>query len=113
MNNEKRDNRNKAGKLGKIIVNVFMESKNGNKMEGIKINLYRINGFSPQLEISKLTDKNGVVIFDNLSPGNYRVIEIIDKEIYEKPIYKSWNEVNISNYLKETVIDIINRKKRS
>lgn len=96
--------------LGKIVVNVFFENTKNEKMIGIKINLYRINGVSPQLEDSKITDSNGQVIFDNLSHGNYRIIEIINKEIYKKPIYKPWNEVNISNYNKEAVIDIINTK---
>ncbi|MGL4851010.1 MAG: prealbumin-like fold domain-containing protein [Clostridium sp.] len=98
--------------LGKIIVNVFLEEDITESMGDAKVNLYRINGISPQLEVSKITGPDGVVIFENLVPGNYRVIQIIDKEMYEKPVYKPWNEVNISNYNKESIVNIRNKKKR-
>ena len=34
---------------GTIIVHTLMDSINGEKLKGIKINLYRINGVSPYL----------------------------------------------------------------
>ncbi|MGL5648529.1 MAG: SpaA isopeptide-forming pilin-related protein [Clostridium sp.] len=108
MNNETWTLKNN---LGKIIVDVFLETNNIERMGNTKVNLYRINGVSPQLEVSKITGPDGKVVFDNLAQGNYRVIEIVNKEVYEKPVYKPWNEVNISNYNKESTISIINRKK--
>ncbi|MGL4874103.1 MAG: SpaA isopeptide-forming pilin-related protein [Clostridium sp.] len=108
MNNEVWAGKNS---LGKIMVNVFLEEDDIERMEDAKVNLYRINGVSPQLEVSKITGPDGVVIFENLVEGNYRVIEIIDKEIYEKPVYKPWNEVNISNYNRESIVNIVNKKK--
>ncbi|MDY6012555.1 prealbumin-like fold domain-containing protein [Clostridium sp.] len=96
---------------GTIIVHTLMDSINGEKLKGIKINLYRINGVSPYLISSKYSDENGIVKFSNIEDGNYRVIEIINKKLYEKPSYVKWNEINISNYLKEETIYVINKKK--
>lgn len=96
---------------GKITVYTLMDNLNGEKLKGIKVNLYIINGVSPFLVMSKFSDKNGKVEFLNIKDGNYRVIEIIDKKIYEKPNYIRWNEINISNYCKEETIYVINKKK--
>lgn len=96
---------------GTIIVHTLMDSINGKKLKGIKINLYRINGVSPYLVSSKYSDENGIVKFSNIEDGNYRVIEIINKKVYEKPSYVKWNEINISNYLKEETIYVINKKR--
>lgn len=96
---------------GTIIVHTLMDSINGEKLKGIKINLYRINGVSPYLVSSKYSDENGMVKFSNIEDGNYRVIEIINKKVYEKPSYVKWNEINISNYLKEETIYVINKKR--
>ncbi|MGL5414930.1 MAG: SpaA isopeptide-forming pilin-related protein [Clostridium sp.] len=111
MNNGIYDKPKYKDSLGEIKVNVFLDNIDGEVMKGIKINLYRINGISPQLEDSKRTDINGQVIFNNLSQGSYRIIEIINKEVYKKPIYKVWNEVNISIYNKKATVNIINVKK--
>lgn len=115
----KHDNKIKSHKCaenknvkGIIIVHTLMDSVNGEKLEGIKINLYRINGVSPHLIASKYSDKNGIVEFSNIEDGNYRIIEIINKKIYEKPSYIKWNEINISNYLKQETIYIINKKRK-
>lgn len=104
------ESKNKNAK-GTIIVHTLMDSINGEKLRGIKINLYRINGVSPYLISSKFSDENGMVKFSNIDDGNYRVIEIINKKIYEKPSYIKWNEINISNYLKEETIYVINKKR--
>lgn len=97
---------------GKITVYTLKDSINGEKMKGIKVNIYRINGVSPQLEMSKYSDENGKVEFFNIENGNYRIIEIIDKRKYEKPTYVKWNEINISNYCREEVIYVINKEKK-
>ncbi|MGG7078059.1 MSCRAMM family protein [Clostridium sardiniense] len=117
---KKHDNRIESHKCdesrnikGNIIVHTLMDSINGEKLEGIKINLYRINGVSPYLVVSKYSDENGRVEFSNIEDGNYRIIEIIDKKLYEKPSYIRWNEINISNYSKEETIYIINKKKKT
>lgn len=94
---------------GKIKVYTVLDSVDGEKLKGIKINLYRINGVSPSLEESKYTDENGYVEFTSIADGNYRIIEIIDKKKFSKPSYRKWNEVNISKALREAEIFIINK----
>ena len=76
-----------------------------------RINLYALNGISPKLIHSKLTDTNGIVIFDNLSKGSYRVIAIVDRKYFEKPTYIEWNEVTINEDLTEENITVINKIK--
>lgn len=100
-------------KLGKITVYAFKDSLDGEKLENIKINLYRINGISPHLERSCYTNKLGKVEFLNIDNGNYRVIEIIDKSKYDKPVYIRWNEINITNNYTEETIYIINKEKKT
>lgn len=67
---------------------------------------------TPKFISSKVTDKNGVVIFDNLSEGSYRVIEIVNRKYFEKPTYIQWNEVTINDELQEENIIVVNRVKR-
>ena len=82
-------------------------------LQGAKVNLYRINGLSPVLAESKVTDENGVAVFDNIEYGNYRVIEIIDKRFFEKPKYIKWNEISINDKnLKEQIVIVNKLKKR-
>ena len=56
--------------------------------------------------------KNGIVVFDGLPEGSYRVIEIVNRRYFEKPTYIQWNEVTISKDLKEESIIVINRLKK-
>ena len=98
---------------GKIRVSVRLGDRNGIEIKGAKINLYELNGVCPRLYESKLTDRNGEVIFDNLENGCYRVISLVDRRFFEKPIYVTWNEVTIDNYLKEANICVLNRVKPS
>ncbi len=100
-------------KFGKITVYVFKDRLDGERLENFKINLYRINGISPQLEKSSYTDKLGKVEFLNIDNGSYRIIEIVDKSKYEKPIYIKWNEINITNNYTEETIYIINKEKKT
>lgn len=96
---------------GKISVYSTLLSKEGNRIKGIKINLYKLNGISSELQESKVTDGDGCVVFNNIPEGSYRVIQIIDKKFFEKPCYKSWNEVTISSENTETEIFAINNVK--
>ncbi|MGL5151263.1 MAG: prealbumin-like fold domain-containing protein [Clostridium sp.] len=93
---------------GIIKVVASLKGIGGEPLTGVKINLYVTNGVSPRLVRSAISDINGVVIFTNLECGNYRVIEIIDKKFFEKPIYKKWNEVNISDSNEYEEVFIIN-----
>lgn len=96
---------------GKIVVYSSLGSKDGTRIKGVKINLYLLNGISPQLVESKHTDCNGMVIFDNVPRGNYRVIELIDKRYFAKPSYLTWNEVNIDDYNNSSTIYVVNKIK--
>lgn len=96
---------------GKIIVTSRLGGENGTVISSARINLYALNGISPKLIHSKLTDTNGIVIFDNLSKGSYRVIAIVDRKYFEKPTYIEWNEVTINEDLTEENITVINKIK--
>lgn len=96
---------------GHIIVCVKLGSKDGVELKGAKVNLYMLNGVSPRLCESKLTDSEGKVIFDNLDDGCYRVISIVDRRYFEKPCYINWNEVIIDSNVKEATVCVVNRIK--
>lgn len=93
---------------GNIIVYATFLNKFGKKIKGVKMNLYKLNGISPQLVQSIETDENGRVIFSNIPKGSYRVIELIDKKYFKKPVYINWNEVTIDNDNTEAVIYVVN-----
>ena len=97
--------------VGKITVISKLGDRKGSNISDAKINLYALNGLSPKMISSKYTDKNGVVIFDNLSEGSYRVIEIVNRKYFEKPTYIQWNEVTINDELREESIIVINKIK--
>ena len=80
-------------------------------LSGARINLYNIEGVTPELVSSKISDSNGIVIFDCLENGYYRVIEIVDKCMFDKPKYMPWNEIKIDKCNKKAEIKIINRIK--
>lgn len=97
---------------GKITVGVRLGDRNGKAISEAKINLYALNGLSPKLVSSKLTDANGHVVFDDLPAGSYRVIEIINRKYFEKPTYIQWNEVTINKDLLEESIIVVNKIKK-
>ena len=97
---------------GKITVVVKLGDKNGKAISEAKINLYALNGLSPKLVSSKLTNINGIVIFDSLPEGSYRVIEIVNRKYFEKPTYIQWNEVTINKDLREEYIIVVNKIKK-
>lgn len=99
--------------LGIIKVKSFLEVIDGEPLKGVKVNLYITNGVSPKLIKSGVTDDDGVVIFSDIECGNYRIIQIIDKVYFEKPIYKKWNEVNITADNNFEEVFVINRVKSS
>lgn len=94
---------------GKIIVYAKVDDVKGDCISDAKINLYILNGLSPKLISSKFTDKNGIVIFDNLEEGSYRIIEIVNRKYFERPTYVQWNEVTINKNLYEEKVIIINK----
>lgn len=98
---------------GEIIVYSTIKRKEGTRIKGIKINLYKINGFSPKLIQSFETDIEGKAIFSGISEGSYRVIEFIDKRYFNKPNYVAWNEVTINSDNKKHVIYVINSIKNT
>lgn len=107
---EKRVNNKKIE--GQILVTSVLDYGKHEFLQGTKINLYRINGLSPVLIESKITDESGKAIFSNIQEGCYRIIEILDKRFFEKPRYINWNEITIDkNNLKEKVV-IVNKLKK-
>lgn len=97
---------------GKITVYAKLGDVEGECISDAKINLYALNGLSPKLISSKFTDKNGIVIFDNLEEGSYRIIEIVNRKYFEKPTYIQWNEVTINKNLYTEQIIVVNKIKR-
>ncbi len=97
---------------GRISVKAIIDCGKQEILKGAKINLYKINGLSPILIKSKFTDENGEAIFSNVEDGSYRIIEIIDKEYFEKPKYINWNEITIDCNNKKEKILIVNKLKK-
>lgn len=97
---------------GQIIVKSILDCVKHEYLQGVKINLYRINGLSPILIESRMTNEEGTVIFPKVEEGCYRIIEIVDKRYFEKPKYIDWNEVTISDTNKKQKVIVINRIKR-
>ena len=97
---------------GEIVVTSVLECGGNECLQGIKINLYKINGLSPVLVMSKITDKEGKVVFSEVEEGCYRIIEIIDKRHFEKPKYINWNEIIIDSVNKNQKLIIVNKIKR-
>lgn len=96
---------------GKIIVYSVLLSKEGTRIKGVKMNLYKLNGLYPKLVDSKYTDEGGKVIFYELEDGSYRVIELIDREYFKKPSYLNWNEVSIDESNRVGIVYAINISK--
>jgi len=97
---------------GQIIVTSVLEFEDNEYLQGVKINLYKINGLSPVLIKSKITNEEGNVIFSELEEGCYRIIEIIDKRYFEKPKYINWNEIMIDNINKNQKVVVVNKIKK-
>ncbi|WP_026886148.1 prealbumin-like fold domain-containing protein [Clostridium beijerinckii] len=97
---------------GEIIVTSILECEENEYLKGVKINLYKINGLSPVLVKSKVTDEEGKVIFSGIEEGCYRIIEIVDKRYFEKPKYINWNEIIIDDTNKKQKIVVVNKIKR-
>ena len=96
---------------GKITVYSILSLKKSNTLKGVTINLYKINSIRPELVESKITDEEGKVEFEKVPEGNYRIIELINKNYFEKPVYLTWNEVNISKSNKKYVLYVLNTLK--
>jgi 5-hydroxyisourate hydrolase-like protein (transthyretin family) len=97
---------------GQIIVTSVLEFEESEYLQGVKINLYKINGLSPVLIKSKMTNEEGNVVFSELEEGCYRIIEIIDKRYFEKPKYINWNEIMIDNINKNQKVVVVNKIKK-
>lgn len=96
---------------GKITVYSILSLSKSTTLKGVTVNLYRINGVKPELVQSRETDKDGMAVFQNVKEGNYRIIQLIDKRYFEKPVYLTWNEVNITSDNKEYVLYVLNSLK--
>lgn len=93
---------------GNIKVIVSLDIIGGTKIKGVRINLYRINGISPELVEWGTTDCYGEIEFCNIPKGDYRIIEIIDKKYFNKPVYINWNEVKIDRFKRNHEIYVVN-----
>lgn len=107
------NNRLNSVKKGKIEVIVRLGNKEGSTIKGGKINLYLLKGVQPKLVRSKFTDYFGKVIFEDLEDGCYRVISIVNREYFEKPIYHTWNEFNVDENNKYAKIEVVNKIKNN
>lgn len=97
---------------GKIVITAVLDCEKHEYLQGVKINLYKINGLSPVLIKSENTNEKGKVIFSEIEDGCYRIIEIVDKRYFEKPKYINWNEIIIDNVNKNQEVIIVNKIKR-
>lgn len=112
VNIEMSEEDNKA-QNGEIVVTSILDCGENECFQGVKINLYKINGLSPVLITSKITDEEGKVVFSEVEEGCYRIIEIIDKRYFEKPKYINWNEIIIDSVNKKQKLIIVNRIKKN
>lgn len=114
VDKEKGHNKKAAKKpSGKIIVIATLNSIDCTRIKGVKVNLYKINGICPELICTDITDCDGKVVFTNVAYGDYRVIEIINKNYFNKPAYVNWNEVRIDDCSKECTIYAVNTINRN
>ena len=97
---------------GEIVVTSVWDYGDNEYLQGMTINLYKINGLSPVLVASKITDQEGKAVFSEVEEGCYRIIEIIDKRYFEKPKYINWNEIIIDSANKNQKLIIVNKIKR-
>lgn len=97
---------------GEVMVTSILDCGEHEQLEGVKINLYKINGLTPELIDSRITDKDGKVIFSKVSDGCYRIIELVDKRYFEKPKYIKWNEITIDCSNKKHKVLVVNKIKR-
>lgn len=111
-NNENYDKFKEKQIYGEIVVTSILDIGEQEYLQGVKINLYKINGLSPVLIESKITDKDGRVVFSKIGEGAYRVIEIIDKRYFEKPKYINWNEITIDSKNNKQNLAVVNRIKK-
>ena len=103
---------NNIFEAGKIIVTSVLDFEENEYLQGVKINLYKINGLSPVLIESQITDEEGKVVFKGIENGCYRIIEIMDKRYFEKPKYRKWNEMIIDDSNKKQNIVVFNKIKK-
>ncbi|MGG7176645.1 hypothetical protein ACQPU1_03555 [Clostridium paraputrificum] len=96
---------------GEIVVYSTLTVKEGTRIKGVKINLYKLNGVCPELVDSKETNCDGKVIFTCVPEGSYRVIQLIDKRYFDKPSYINWNEVTIDECNNRSIIFAVNKIK--
>lgn len=94
-----------------VVVSILNCGQEKTYLEGAKINIYRLNGVCPIFVKSCLTDKSGKAIFNNLPEGCYRIIEIVNKNYFQKPKYIKWNEICINSDNTEDSIMIVNNLK--
>ncbi len=94
--------------FGEIEVISTLKALEGIRIKGLKVNLYKINGVCPELIQSKTTDCDGKVEFKKVPFGSYRIIQIIDKNYFNKPVYVNWNEVLLDKCNKCSTIYVIN-----
>lgn len=111
-NNEKANVVSEKVDDGKITVVSMINCGENEYLQGVKVNLYKINGLSPILMDSKVTNESGKIVFSDLSEGCYRIIEIIDKRYFEKPKYINWNEITIDSINKSQKVKIVNKIKK-
>ena len=74
--------------------------------------MQNVSGRRSMVTTAVFTDENGEAIFSNVEDGSYRIIEIIDKEYFEKPKYINWNEITIDCNNKKEKILIVNKLKK-
>ena len=96
---------------GSIIVKSMFKSKTNEPLSGTEFSIFRVTNMKIQLVQSKTTNSNGIAHFTNLYSGKYLIVEKINKNIFNKPVYLNGQVVSLDKDKKDVGVLVINSLK--
>lgn len=96
---------------GSIIVKSLFKSKKSEPLSGTEFSIFRVTNMNIQLVQSKVTNGNGIAHFTDLHSGKYLIVEKINKDIFNKPVYLNGQVVSLDQDKKNVSVLVINSLK--
>lgn len=96
---------------GSIIIKSLFKSKKSEPLSGTEFSIFKVTDMQVQLVQSKITNGNGIAHFTDLNAGKYLIIENINKDIFNKPVYLNGQVVSLDNNKKNVSVLVINSLK--